>query len=195
VKAAAPVHAPLVLQRDRHLKWVALDPLERVLMVSCGVLLGGFVLTVFLDVVTRTIGHPWLWLQEVTSVQFIYCTFLGAAVAVRRDDHLLLTAITGAMTGRLRFFFEIMNRVVILVVAICMVRFGIQNVQLNLASFRMPSLTPLAYWVAAIPLSGALIVLFEIEQIFNGWRNGFEHHEPVPSEPAVQRELAEAVET
>ena len=171
---AAPAHPPIVLQRDRHLKWPAFDPLERLLMLCCGVLLGGFVLTVFLDVVTRTLGHPWLWLQEVTSVQFIYCTFLGAAVAVRRDDHLMLTAITGAMTGRLRLFFETMNRVVILVVALCMVWFGVQNVQLNLASFRMPSLTPLAYWVAAIPLSGALITVFIVEQLVNGWRNGFE---------------------
>jgi TRAP-type C4-dicarboxylate transport system permease small subunit len=165
---------PLVLQRDRHLKWKAFDALELTLMVACGVLLGGFVCTVFFDVVTRTLGHPWLWLQEVTSVQFIWCTFIGAAVAVRRNDHLLLTAITGAMTGRLRLFFETMNRVVIIVVAVCMVWFGIQNVQLNLASFRMPSLTPLAYWFAAIPLSGALIVLFEIEQLVNGWKNGFE---------------------
>jgi TRAP-type C4-dicarboxylate transport system permease small subunit len=187
-----PAHPPLVLQRDRHLKWVAFDPIERVLMLCCGVLLGGFVLTVFLDVVTRTLGHPWLWLQEVTSVQFIYCTFLGAAVAVRRDDHLMLTAITGSMTGRLRLFFETLNRVVILTVALCMIWFGVQNVQLNFASFRMPSLTPLAYWVAAIPLSGVLISLFIVEQLVNGWKNGFETNQ---ARAAALPDRAVAVET
>ncbi len=165
---------PLVLQTDRHLKWPAFDGLERALMILCGVLLAGFVGTVFLDVATRTIGRPWLWLQEVTSVQFIYCVFVGTAVAVRRNDHLLLTAVTGAMHGRTRQFFETMNRLVILGVAVCMVWFGWRNVQLGFASFRMPSLTPIAYWVAAIPLSGVLIALFEIEQLANGWRNGFE---------------------
>lgn len=164
----------LVLQRDRHLKWKAFDRLELALMVLCGVLLAGFVATVFLDVVTRTVGHPWLWLQEVTSVQFIYCVFVGTAAAVRRNDHLLLTAITGAMKGRTRLFFETMNRLVILGVGACMVWFGYRNFELGFASFRMPSLTPIAYWVAAIPMSGALIVLFEIEQLVNGWRNGFE---------------------
>jgi TRAP-type C4-dicarboxylate transport system permease small subunit len=169
---------PLVLQQDRHLKWKALDGLERALMILCGVLLGGFVCTVFLDIVTRTIGHPWLWLQEVTSVQFIYCVFVGTAVAVRRNDHLLLTAITGSMRGRLRLCFETMNRLVILGVALCMVCFGYSNFQLGFASFRMPSLTPIAYWVAAIPLSGLLIALFEIEQLVNGWKNGFEGDAP-----------------
>ena len=43
---------------DRHLKWRALDPLERVLMVLCGVCLAGFTSTRVLDVVTREIGHP-----------------------------------------------------------------------------------------------------------------------------------------
>lgn len=187
--APAPhIPVPLVLDADRHLKWKAFDGLELVLMVLCGVLLGGFVATVFLDVVTRTIGHPWLWLQEVTSVQFIYCTFVGTAVAVRRNDHLLLTAITGAMRGRLRLFFETMNRLVILGVALCMVWFGYRNFQLGFASFRMPSLTPIAYWVAAIPLSGVLIALFEVEQLVNGWRNGFEGAAP----PAAHRAPAEA---
>jgi TRAP-type C4-dicarboxylate transport system permease small subunit len=166
--------APLVLESERNLKWRALDPLESTLMIVCGVLLGGFVCTVFLDVVTRLLGHPWLWLQEVTSVQFIYCTFIGAAVAVRRNDHLLLSAITGSMRGRLRLFFETTNRLVILGVALCMVWFGYRNFLLGFASFRMPSLTPIAFWVAAIPLSGALIALFEIEQLVNGWCKGFE---------------------
>ncbi|MDQ6629671.1 MAG: TRAP transporter small permease [Pseudomonadota bacterium] len=171
-----------VLQQDRHLKWNALDGLEHALMVLCGVLLAGFVCTVFLDVVTRTLGHPWLWLQEVTSAQFIYCVFVGTAVAVRRNDHLLLTAITGAMHGRTRLIFESMNRLVILGVALCMVWFGYLNFRLGFASFRMPSLTPIAYWVAAIPLSGILIALFEVEQLVNGWRNGFEVA-PTATEP------------
>lgn len=181
---------PLVLQTDRHLKWRAFDGLERTLMILCGVLLGGFVATVFFDVVTRTIGHPWLWLQEVTSVQFIYCVFVGTAVAVRRNDHLLLTAITGSMRGRLRLVFETMNRLVILGVALCMVWFGYRNVLLGFASFRMPSLTPIAYWVAAIPLSGILIALFEVEQLVNGWRHGFEGTTPRAGDALLAAEVS-----
>ena len=56
----------LVLQKQRQLKWPALDWLERVLMVGCGLTLFAFSLSVVCDIVTREIGHPWLWLQEVT---------------------------------------------------------------------------------------------------------------------------------
>src|SRR4029078_4639498 len=57
----------LVLQRQHHLKWGSFDRLELILMMICGVLCFGFSLSVTADIVTRTIGHPWLWLQEVTS--------------------------------------------------------------------------------------------------------------------------------
>src|SRR6266702_4506165 len=86
----------LILPRHRHSKWRWLDWLERSLMILCGVLCFGFSLSVTADIVTRTIGHPWLWLQEVTSTLFIYAIFVGTAVATRRNDHLYLTAISEA---------------------------------------------------------------------------------------------------
>ena len=52
-------------------------------------------------------------------------------------------------------------------------------------SFRLPSGTPIASLYAAIPLSGALIGLFTIEQLVNGIRNGFDHPEPLEEDPAI----------
>ena len=37
----------------------------------------------------------------------------------------------------------------------------------------MPSMTPIATLYTAIPICGALVALFTIEQMVNGWRNGF----------------------
>jgi TRAP-type C4-dicarboxylate transport system permease small subunit len=167
-----------VLERDRHLKWRALDPFEHALMILCGVTLTGFSTTVFLDVLTRSLGHPWLWLQEVTMTFFVYGIFAGAAAATRRNDHLCLSAIAEAMTGRPRLIVEIFNRLVVLGAALCMVWFGYLNFLAGFGNFRMPSMTPLASLYAAIPLSGAMIALFTVEQLVNGWRHGFaaEHH-------------------
>src|SRR5437762_193731 len=131
----------LVLERDRHLKWRGLDLVEQVLMVLCGVTLAGFSTTVFFDVVTRTLGHPWLWLQEVTMTFFVYGVFIGAAAATRRNDHLCLSAITEAMTGRMRLIAETFNRLVILGAALCMVYFGYLNFLAGFGNFRMPSMT------------------------------------------------------
>src|SRR5215468_9042487 len=117
----------LVLQRQRHLKWRALDWLELALMVICGALCFGFSLSVTADIVTRVLGSPWLWLQEVTSTLFIYAIFIGAAVATRRNDHLYLTAISESMHGTSRVIVEVVTRLVVLVVALCLVRYGYLN--------------------------------------------------------------------
>jgi TRAP-type C4-dicarboxylate transport system permease small subunit len=114
----------LVLETQRHLKWRALDVLEAVTMVLCGVCLAGFSTSVFFDVLTRTLGAPWLWLQEVTSTFFVYGIFIGAAAATRRNDHLYLSAITETMRGMTRLAAETFNRLVVLAVAFCMVWFG-----------------------------------------------------------------------
>ena len=164
----------LVLKRQRHLKWRVLDPLETVLMILCGLLLFGFCSTVTFDIITREIGRPWLWLQEVTSTFFIYGIFIGAAVATRRNDHLYLAAVGDSMTGRPRMNIESAIRVVVIGVGLFLVWFGYANFLRGFASFRMPSMTPIASLYAAIPLSGALIALFAFEQLINGCRNGFE---------------------
>ena len=168
----------LVLKRQRHLKWAAFDVLELGLMMLCGILLFGFCTTVTFDIITRTIGFPWLWLQEVTSTFFIYAIFAGTAVATRRNDHLYLTALSEAMHGTPRLVIEIIIRCVVLAVAFCLIYFGYINYLRGFGSFRMPSMTPIASLYAAIPISGILVALFTIEQLVNGIRNGFDHPEP-----------------
>jgi len=183
----------LVLQRQRHLKWRSLDRLELILMIACGLLCFGFSVSVTADIVTRTIGYPWLWLQEVTSTLFIYAIFIGAAVATRRNDHLYLTAISEAMHGTPRLIVEIIIRIVVLGVALCLIWFGYQNYIRGFGSFRLPSGTPIASLYAAIPFCGVLVGLFAIEQLVNGIRNGFDHPEP----PEIDRDLGpvETVQT
>src|ERR1700680_2706996 len=129
----------LLLKRQRHLKWRALDVLEMILMILCGLLLFGFSSTVVFDIVTREIGHPWLWLQEVTQTFFIYGIFVGAAVATRRNDHLYLTAVAEALHGTPRIVAEVVIRLVVLGVACCLVYFGYLNFLRGLFRIRTPS--------------------------------------------------------
>jgi TRAP-type C4-dicarboxylate transport system permease small subunit len=179
----------LVLERQRHLKWRWLDPVEQALMVMCGLALGGFSCTVFFDVVTRSIGHPVLWVQEVTTTFFVYGIFIGTAAATRRNDHLYLSAIAEAMSGTRRLLVETFNRLVLLGAALCMVYFGFINFVEGFHAFRMPSLTPLATLYAPIPLAGALVALFAVEQLVNGWRNGFAGDDAVRGDEPAAEEL------
>jgi TRAP-type C4-dicarboxylate transport system permease small subunit len=176
---SAPVKPPLVVARHRHLKWKALDPLEHILMVLCGISIIGFTSSVFIDVVTREIGYPFLWLQLMTTGFFGWGVFVGMAAATRRMDHFNLVEITKGMSGPKRTFMETFNRIVVLAVGAAMLVFGIQNFFNDMGSYRAPSLIPLSTYTASVPISGALIVLFCIEQLVNGWLHGFEGPEDV----------------
>ena len=88
------------------------------------------------------------------------------------------------MHGTPRLIVEIIIRMIVLGVAACLIWFGYLNYLRGYGSFRLPSGTPIASLYAVIPLSGALIALFTIEQLVNGIRNGFDHPEP-PDEDLV----------
>jgi TRAP-type C4-dicarboxylate transport system permease small subunit len=163
----------LVLQEQRYLKWRALDWLENLLMVLCGIAITGFCVLVLADIITRTIGRPWLWVQEATMTFFIYGIFIGVGAATRRNDHLYLAVLAESMSGNRRLFFKMLNRVVVLWVALCLIYFGYLNFLDGFKSLRMPSMTPISSLYAAIPLAGVLVALFTVEQMVNGWRNGF----------------------
>ena len=99
--------------------------------------------------------------------------FIGMAFATRRADHLYLSAITESLSGMKRMLAETFNRLVVLGCGLLMLWFGYRNFLHGFGSFRMPSLTPLAWWYLSVPFSGFFICLFILEQIVNGWRNGF----------------------
>ena len=170
---------------QRHLKWAALDGLERVLMVLCALLLVGFTICELADVLFRTLRRPWLNANEFAIGFFVWGVFLGMGVAVRRDQHFRLTAAGQALRGRKRWLLETFNRLVILAVGLSMVVFGYLNYLTGFGSFLMPSLTPIAVLYAAIPVSGILVALFTIEELVNGWTRGFES--PIRQAPAPEQ--------
>jgi len=153
-------------------------------MVLCALLLLGFTLVEIADVVARNLRRPWLDANEFAAGFFVWGVFLGMGVAVRRDQHFRLTAIAQTMHGARRTLVESFNRLVILGVALSMIVFGYRNYLTGFGSFLMPSLTPIAVLYAAIPVAGALIALFTVEELVNGWRHGFEGAERTGADPS-----------
>src|SRR5260221_5503648 len=88
----------LILQRHRHVKWKVFDKLEALLMVLCGMCIFMFTLTVFCDVVTRTLGAPWLWLQQVTTAFFAWGVVIGMGVGTPRQAHFFPAGIIPPLT-------------------------------------------------------------------------------------------------
>ena len=171
-----------ILSRKRpQLKWRALDPLEFALIVVCGLLLAGFLLSELADVAFRILRRPWLEAQEFSLGFFVWGVFMGGAVGVRRNDHFRLAASAEVFAGGVRTAIETFQQLVMVAVAAAMVWFGYLNFLTGFGSYLMPSLTPIAVLYAAIPVAGALIGLFSVEKLVNGWRRGF--LDPVPEPP------------
>ena len=126
------------------------------------------------DIVTRTVGYPWLWLQEATMTFFIYGIFIGVAAATRRNDHLYLAVLAevddrqsqallrdiqspGRARGRrLHDLFRLPERS--------------RRLQEPAHAVDDAAVDPLC----GDPAGGILVALFTVEQIVNGWKNGFE---------------------
>ena len=80
------------------------------------------------------------------------------------------------------------NRAVVLGVALCMIYFGYLNFLDGFKSLRMPSMTPIATLYIAIPICGVLVALFIVEQMVNGWRNGFPDRRGEPPHESIGSE-------
>jgi TRAP-type C4-dicarboxylate transport system permease small subunit len=167
------IAASLLSRKRPQLKWHWLDPLELFLVVLCGLLLVGFLISELGDVAFRIMRRPWLEAQEFSIGFFAWGVFMGGAVGVRRNDHFRLAATAEIFSGPVRTSIEVFQQLVMIAVSACMVWFGYVNYLNGFGSFLMPSLTPIAILYAAIPTAGALIVLFSVEKLVNGLRRGF----------------------
>ena len=180
----------LVSQHERHLKTRALDAVEYLLLLLSGLLLFGFTTTVFLDVVTRLLQSPILWLQEATIGMFIWGVFIGASAALRRREHFVVTALTPKAGRTRRYVTETVNCAVIVVIGVMTAWFGFQNFQQGFGNHLPVTRLPLSVMTGAIPVFGVLAAVFSVERLTQGWRHGFE---PVPGDAVTELERAQEV--
>lgn len=163
----------LISQEERHLKVEALDLLEYALLCASGLFLVSFTTTVFLDVVTRLLGAPLLWLQEATLGAFIWGLFLGAAVALRRNEHIYVTTPTKSLKGKPRVMLETFNLLVLLAISVTVTYFSFRNFERAFGNILPVTELPLAYIVGAVPVFGLCATIFTLERLIMGWQNGF----------------------
>jgi TRAP-type C4-dicarboxylate transport system permease small subunit len=74
------------------------DKLARLLLVPIGI---GFILIVFLGVVTRYVLHmPIITSVELARIGFVWAAFLGAAVCLKQEKHTQFLFLLDKLTGR-----------------------------------------------------------------------------------------------
>lgn len=122
-----------------------------------------FTILVFLQVLFRyVLRYPLTWSEELTMIVFQWSVFLGAAVAVRHGVHYKLDILVRHFPMKLKSYAEIFVSIIIGVVALTMLIKGYAMVLLTKDSM-LPTID-LSYAViyAAVPISGALIIIYLI---------------------------------
>src|SRR5690242_16592481 len=80
------------------------------LEITTGLLVVAEIAILFVGIVARyAFHHPLIWSDELASLLFLWLAMLGAVLALRRGEHMRMTALVNAFTLRLRYFFELLS--------------------------------------------------------------------------------------
>lgn len=138
--------------------------LNKTLAVVCTVLLAGILATVLLQVFMRyVVNSPLTWTDEVTRLLLVWLTFLGAVLTYRLGTQIAVDALELLAVrrgwNRLAQSAEVFIQAVIILVSLAFLLGGIQLVEATLDRPTPALGIPVATFYAAIPISGALIML------------------------------------
>jgi tripartite ATP-independent transporter DctM subunit len=148
----SPSIAKAVRTIDRTLALVTEGPAAILLAVEIGLLLAG--------VISRYVFHsPLVWTDELASVLFLWLSMLGAAIAVRRAEHMRMTALLQRMSPGMRSTAELIAVAAPLLFVLVLLPSAIEHAESE-AVIRTPYLDVSTLWrVAAMPVGLALMAI------------------------------------
>lgn len=124
------------------------------------------VASVFIQVVTRAINYTVIWTSDVATFLFVWLAFLGAAIAVRDNDHFVVDVFPAKWK---KYYFNLLLNVLALatqlIIGYIMLRYGIDFTKSMALRMSYSLGIQLSYIVSVVPLSGCLIILGTVERI------------------------------
>lgn len=131
---------------------------------TCFVLVIALAVIVFVQVFNRyVLKTPLAWSEELAMLIFQWVTFLGAAIGVRRMSHFGIDLLVERLSEKARRRIEILIPIFIGIVAITMITEGYKVFDLTRRQYYTTMDFSRAWAYAAIPVSGALMILYLVE--------------------------------
>jgi TRAP-type C4-dicarboxylate transport system permease small subunit len=134
------------------------DRLCRALEILCNVLLATMTAVIAVLVLSRNlIGFSFSWSEELTRFLLVWLSMLGAAVLLRRDDHISLNLLQDRLGPRGRLVLSFLLRLLVLAFLVILVR---QSWTAALARqvTHAPALGISLFWpYLALPVAGILM--------------------------------------
>jgi TRAP-type transport system small permease protein len=128
--------------------------------------LAAFIVLIFTDVFYRqALARPLLVTQELAVVLFVWSVMLGASVAARRQAHFVIDFLPATLPDWLETLLAVLALMLTLVFAWILLRYGMLMAQIGLRRLSPMSGFPLIWAYVSIPICGASIGLYAIEQL------------------------------
>lgn len=143
--------------------------LDNVVAWTLVFLMGLMVINVTWQVLSRyVVQNPSSFTDELSRYMLIWLGMLGAAYVAGKDQHLAIDILPKKLTGKPKLKLLILINVLVLLFALIAMVLGGSNLVYITYILEQKSATlqiPLAYIYAIIPLSGLLVVYYQIFQI------------------------------
>ena len=154
------------LTLSRMLTWVTEIPAAILVVVEVGILFAGVIWRYVLD-------SPLVWSDELAGMLFLWLAMLGAVIALRRREHMRMTAMVVRLPQRWqRFFAALVAMVVATFVAELLPQAVSYMISVN--AITSPTLgIPDSWRVAGLVVALALLLVAALQQLLSGmaWRD------------------------
>ena len=144
----------------------------RLVEVAAGLLAGAITVLVSVQVFARyVLNDTPAWSEELCRYFFVWMSFLGACVAMRRTAHLGVDSLVTRLPARARDVVRHAVGAVVVLFAGILVWQGLALVP-EMASQRSPSMgISLQYVFAVIPIAGAIILGLQVRHFARAWHS------------------------
>jgi len=131
-----------------------------ILIVFIGMVVGAFAQVIF----RLVLDNPLAWSEELCRYCFVWLVFIGGGWAVSGNAHFRIDFLI-ALFPKTDKGFTLIARVCMLLFGILMLFYGIKMLEIAGKQISPALQLPMSIPYAALPISGALVIIHEIEHI------------------------------
>jgi len=144
------------------------DALFNIVNITSGIILGVLIIIVFSQVVARYIlNNSFPWAEELPIFLFAWISFLGAACALREEQHLSVNIFLNLLPNYLSKILKVFAKILVLFFVIITVFNGIKfSYVLRNSTFVVMNISKSWYYLS-LPIGGIFMIYFIFFQIIN----------------------------
>ena len=153
----------LLAGADRIIGWLTEPAVALLVLAEVGILFSGMVARYLLE-------SPLVWTDELASMLFLWLAMLGAVVALRRNEHMRMTAVIGMVGPATRAFLDVFALVAALAFLL-LIGWPAFEFARDEAMISTPAMDISNAWrAAALPVGSALMILTAVIRLLRTGR-------------------------